>query len=295
MAQLPLLIVCRYGSENSHADFQVRRDRILAAIRWLQQNNPCYADITIDDTNLELLPLGGIPEELLCIQESDDSDSHEHEDDNVEQDSRSFLPLPMSQPTEEAAITSNEFSTPFLATKYFPTLFPYGKGDPTNPARLRKVSLTEALKHLNKYGEFVDGSAVPVWRFASHPQFPYWGLNMKQRHQLLSQTSVYLRQHPADANLTIDDLKTMVNTMSAQQLMSRLQRYASKIQGSSQYWYQRHQELKCLLEQMGPPTFFWTVSSPVITTGQTSTGCYRIPLLLLLELKNAKLLLIAHT
>jgi hypothetical protein len=25
------------------------------------------------------------------------------------------------------------------------------------------------------------------WRFASHPRFPYWALNMKQRHQLLSQ------------------------------------------------------------------------------------------------------------
>lgn len=170
--------------------------------------------------------------------------------------------MPISQPTEEAAISSainrvehidwpdirddalNEFSTPFLATKCFPTLFPYGIGDPTNVARLRKVSLTDALKHLNKYGEFVEGLNVPVWRFASHPRFPYWGLNMKQRHQLLSQTSVYLQQHPGDANLTIDDLRAMVNTMSEQQLMTRLQRYASKIQGSSQYWYQRYQELK---------------------------------------------------
>lgn len=140
-------------------------------------------------------------------------------------------------------------------------LFPYGTGDPTNPARLRKVSLTEAFKHLNKYGEFVEGSTIPVWRFASHPRFPYCGLNIEQRHQLLCQTSVYLQQHPGDAELTIDDLRTMVNTMSAQQLMTRLQRYTSKVQGSSQYWYQRHQELKYLLEQMGPPTFFWTVSS----------------------------------
>ena len=84
---------------------------------------------------------------------------------------------------------------------------------------------------------------------------PTVGHNMK-RHQLLSQTSVYLQeQHPGDANLAIDDLRAMVNTMS------RLQRYASKVQESSQYCYHRHQELKCLLEQMGPPTFFWAVSS----------------------------------
>ena len=245
VSQLPLLIVRRYGSNNSHADFRVRRDHVLTAIQWLRQNNPCYADITINHDNVQLLPSDGIPEELLCVQTNDDSDQQEEDDDDVQQDSHSFLPLPISQPTEEAAISSainrvepldwpdirdnalNEFSTPFLATKCFPTLFPYGTGDPTNVARLRKVSLTDALKNLNKYGEFVEGSNVPVWRFASHPRFPYWGLNMK-RHQLLSQTSVYLQQHPEDANLTIDDLRAMVNTMSEQQLMTRLQRYASK-------------------------------------------------------------------
>ena len=33
------------------------------------------------------------------------------------------------------------------------------------------------------------------------------------------------------------------------------------VQGSSQYWYQRSQELQALLEQKGAPTLFWTVSS----------------------------------
>lgn len=36
----------------------------------------------------------------------------------------------------------NEYSTPHLATTAFPTLFPYGTGDPTNPAHQIKVSLT---------------------------------------------------------------------------------------------------------------------------------------------------------
>lgn len=84
---------------------------------------------------------------------------------------------------------------------------------------------------------------------------------MKQRHQLLSQASVYLQQHPEDANLTVDDLRAMVNNLSADQLMKLIQRYTAKIQGSSQYWFQRHLELRALLDQKGPPTFFWTVSS----------------------------------
>ena len=35
----------------------------------------------------------------------------------------------------------------------FPTLFPFGVGDPTDPARVREVSLSESLKHLIKFGE----------------------------------------------------------------------------------------------------------------------------------------------
>ena len=96
-----------------------------------------------------------------------------------------------------------------------------------------------------KYAEFTNGKFE--WRFALHPCFPYWALNMKQRHQLLSQANIYLRQHPADANMTMEELKDVVNSMSANQMVNRLQRYASKVQGTNQYWYQRLQELLALL------------------------------------------------
>lgn len=53
----------------------------------------------------------------------------------------------------------------------------------------------------------------------------------------------------------------MVGNLSSEHLMKRLQRYTAKVQGSNQYWFQRHQELLALLDQKGPLTFFWTVSS----------------------------------
>jgi Tfp pilus assembly protein PilN len=68
---------------------------------------------------------------------------------------------------------------------------------------------------------------------------------MKQRHQLLSQANVYLRQHPAETNMTMEELKQMVNSRSANQMMNR---YVSKVQGTNQYWYQRLQELLALIE-----------------------------------------------
>ena len=56
---------------------------------------------------------------------------------------------------------------------------------------------------------------------------------MKQRHQLLSQAKLFLLQNLGDANLSVDDLETMVGTTSANHLMKRLQRYAAKVQGSN--------------------------------------------------------------
>ena len=113
----------------------------------------------------------------------------------------------------------------------FPAIFPHATGDPTNSVRERHIPITYGFKHLVKFGELNDGCDKP-WRFASHPRFIYWALNMK-RHQLLSQSSVYLYHHTADAKLTVEDLQSMVGSMSVTQLMSRLQHYAAKIQGSS--------------------------------------------------------------
>ena len=58
----------------------------------------------------------------------------------------------------------------------FPTLFPGGKGDPTNLALLRDVSLQERVKHLLKYAEVINGKWVytslyqtrwPAWLFGT--------------------------------------------------------------------------------------------------------------------------------
>ena len=114
----------------------------------------------------------------------------------------------------------HEFKTDGLASMAFPTLFPYGKNDPTNQASQHEVSLAEAFKHLMKFAERLSDGKFE-WRFGSHPCFPYWALNMKQQHQLLS-------QHLAVANMTMEELKAMVNSMSANQVVNCLQRYVSK-------------------------------------------------------------------
>ena len=203
-----------------------------------------------------------------------DSESHERPQHNY----TSFISVPQQQQTEVEAIRSivqhenttlpwpelsktavSEFTTEGLATMAFPTLFPFGTGDPTKKQRHYAVSLADAFKHLISFGEIINGKIV--WRFASHPRFMYWALSIKQRHQMLTQANVYMKQHPNDATLTLDQLKRMVNRADSEQLMSRFSRYISNVQGTKQYWYQRSLELRALIERKGAPTFFWTVSS----------------------------------
>lgn len=58
----------------------------------------CYAYI-INHTNVQFLPFDEIPEGLLWVLENDDSDSQEDENDDLQQESCSYCPLPVSQST----------------------------------------------------------------------------------------------------------------------------------------------------------------------------------------------------
>ena len=240
VTELPYLIIRRHGAENTHRDCKVRREKVLQAITWLKENNPFYADIEIDYEALKRLPVDGITSDLPTtddpqqdVQQDNETGTIEEPPQNIsienQHDSHSFIPLPQAQQSEQHTIRAlingedplewpsndgqpiNEFQTEGLATMAFPTLFPHGKGDPTKKTRLREVSLTEGFKHLIKYADLSPLQTF-TWRFASHLRFPYWALNMKQRHQLLSQARIYLTQNPQDANLTTEELREMVNS-----------------------------------------------------------------------------------
>ena len=73
------------------------------------------------------------------------------------------------------------------------------------------VTLAEAFQHLERYCD-ISPTGEYLLHFASYPQFPYWVLNMKQRHELLR---VYIQQHPCDTNLTVEQLQEMVGSMSS--------------------------------------------------------------------------------
>ena len=153
----------------------------------------------------------------------------------------------------------SEFSTSFLATMSFPCLFPDGLGDPTNPAIEREIPFHEKIKHLLKFAELKEGKFF--YRFAMHPRFAYWALNTIQRKRALDQGSFYLKQNPSDQHLTYDGLQEMIETSSSATLMTRISRYVGNITGTNAYWHKVKDDLKAIIMQVGPPTFFFTFSS----------------------------------
>ena len=74
VAQLPFLIIRRHRSERTtptRIAQSVRRNKVLGSITWLQNNNPFYADIEIDQEALQQLPAHGVPEHLPTLDDPD--------------------------------------------------------------------------------------------------------------------------------------------------------------------------------------------------------------------------------
>ena len=144
----------------------------------------------------------------------------------------------------------------------FPTLFPYGKRDPTNPARRWAVKPTDGFRHLLQY--FTYGVTGPrCYRFASHPRLSHWCQNMLERHRMLSQAQIYLKHSEGDAALTIQQLKAALQAGWAEslKLMERMYRHGANITRSNSYWFARTQELQAVFATKGCATLFFTLSA----------------------------------
>lgn len=143
----------------------------------------------------------------------------------------------------------DEFSLDGIASLAFPTLFPFGTGDPTSRVRLRKVEETDAVSWLLRYRDR---------RFAQHARFIFFMYNRILRHQALGQARFYIRSHPNDAHLTRAELKRKLDSAQGGVLLSRISRYVANIKASPAWWSRRKQEVDALFEAKGPPTVFFT-------------------------------------
>lgn len=175
---LSVIVVKMKGKENSFKTLNVRRQIVADALFWLLKNNPHYLDVELDQDALNSLPNNAVPDSLLSVETQDTANLNDalnfspdrgpsslDEEDvvfNRDTDTSSVLPMPNAEQQEIEFIQQqvqgqinwpsvensplNEYTTSFLATMAFPTLFPDGKGDPTNPSLHKHVTLGEKNK-----------------------------------------------------------------------------------------------------------------------------------------------------
>ena len=94
----------------------------------------------------------------------------------------------------------NEFTTEGYFSCAFPTLFPTGAGD-FSGQRQNQVTICNYFKYLTMYDDN---------RFSKHPRFRFFALNTEMRWHALQTGRVYVKQHPGDAQLSLDELRDMV-------------------------------------------------------------------------------------
>ena len=273
-SQLDVLLVRRQGAAGSHKDFRVRRSKILTALLWLKHHNTYYRDILIDEAILTQLPVDDditLPSITLDTEE-EPAVSEETEEPYSSHLPGTFVPMMPRQGTQQEIVREsvsrrqedtqpvswpqvgdmpiNEFRTEGYMTRAFPTLFPTGAADFSAP-RIRHVTIGYYFKHLLMYQ---DG------RFAQHPRFRYFALNTEMRWRALQVGRIYIKQHPYDAQLSVQDLKEMVG-QQGERFSKQVIHFGNTLRGTSAYWFRQRSRLISMVDALGLPTVFFTHSA----------------------------------
>lgn len=270
---LDVIIVRKQGAAESHRDFRVRRSVVFRALQWLVLNNKYYDDVTINHDIVEQLPIDSDLTNLITVRvSSDELEIPVQQDDPYDSNMHgTFVPTVTAGITEQQAIHQsvmnqpamqhvnwpaternpiNEFTTEGYIACAFPTIFPGGSADFLAP-RQRMVTIANYCKHLMMYQD---------QRFAKHPRFRYFALNTIMRHRALQTGRIYVRQNPHDGHLSVDELRDMIHHNS-ENLSNRVLHFGSSLRGTRQFWQRQRSRLTAMVETLGLPTAFFTLSA----------------------------------
>ena len=246
--------------------FRVRREKVFQALRWLKQHNSYYADVVIDEEAAQSLPDDG-PFQGVQVDIGDTAEEAEEAQEEQEfgMEAESFVPN-IAHRSEQHHVSAraaevlnwpitarepvNEFRTEGYLTMVFPTLFPDGAGDLSTP-RLAKVTAAAYFHHLML---LEDG------RFARHHRFRYVALNTVMRWRALQTGRVYIHRHPGSGSLTVDDLRQLAEQGDSSFAKS-IFHYGTNLAGSPAYWSQQRARLVQMVDELGLPTLFITLSA----------------------------------
>ena len=292
--QLDILVVRKPDARNpaTYKDFRVRKRKVFDLLLFLKKHNPFYSSIEIRNPVDVDLPVDGdvshrVPHVVAPERSAapsftngvsnasfDELEEELFEPDELAQEQNSFLPAPIPGRTEVDSIRTSmhfnglayasdeplawptfgdplsEFSTDGLFTKAFPALFPMGKADFSLP-REKSLALYEWVKHLMRYHDS---------RFARHPRFRFFALNLIFRHRAMGRGKFLFSRDIGNRDMTVGQLRRALNQDGGHILASKIVRCLQTVRGTRPYWHMEGAKLRDMIEQIGPPTLFYTLS-----------------------------------
>jgi len=157
------------------------------------------------------------------------------------------------QPNKQA---SCEFNTPNLLSDTWPHLFPIDVGDITNHNRLFPVTLHDSIIHYIKFA-YQNSTGKWIYPFMIDRTFIMYIQNMDERHRIMTQANVYLKNNVGEANYTMQDLQ---NSNILQTIRLKMHKYGANVLGSSAHLYRERIKLEELNKQLGCATIWMTLS-----------------------------------
>ncbi|CAN0124566.1 unnamed protein product, partial [Scytosiphon promiscuus] len=292
-----VVIVPPQGGNWEGREFTVSRRRVETALVWLIANNSAFSNVRVyienlaalgtdrnDDTERDLIG------NFLRLDESARDPAPAADGGGGRAPTESFVPTDGSGAnSEEEAVRAAlqrmaaardatragdaqamvdhprqmdplpEHRTPYLATKCFPCLFPYGAADPTVRVRARKVDFVDHISHLLKFVD-VDHDGRMHYRFASHRLFAYWCMDTKVRGQARTQCRVYMQNNPQTAEMSVDDVFDQVRD-NVSSIMAQMTRYSANLPGTDAFWLKEQGRLENAVDQLQSLTVFTTYSA----------------------------------
>jgi hypothetical protein len=116
--------------------------------------------------------------------------------------------------------------------------------------RRSKLELDEWAKHLMRYK---DG------RFATHPRFRFFTLNLIFRHRAMSHGKFLFTRDVGHRSMTVGQLKSRLLGSSGTQLASKIIRCVKSVRGTRAYWALEGAKLRNMICQIGTSSFFYTL------------------------------------
>ena len=277
-----------------------RIDKIYTALNFLVQNNPEYANVSIN-TNVNL-PDDDVPEEIMRTIDTQDPDDEDVADntsytrqtdlndippDDIVMNSAGIVDIdgstvPSTEQMESAisslqgtlvvphgSIPVNEYNNPSLWYGAYPWLFPYERGGPETQRKI-KVGLRAYAKHMLRLADR---------KFSLDLSFKFHIFNVIQKRDVSYHTSLHVRRpafHSTAARIdtltpqAMEDLiecvksKTPIRHPGMRALLDSMSSAGKSVKGSSFQKATYRKEIFGLMIQEGSPVLWITLSPAAV-------------------------------